>query len=178
MSLERLDRWFDTLDPPARVEGVSMLDGYLTAIIVGPRSVPPEEWFDDLFGERGHIAAASGTMLTAITTIVARFNAISQGLSTAPDRHAPIFRKTDDGQALPHLWCMGFLTGMRLRMDAWQPLLLYCVDPSGQPMLGPPREGQETEEFLRTAYQDIPLVVPAIRDFFMPERVREANGQR
>jgi len=42
---------------------------------------------------------------TAITTIVARFNAISQGLSTAPDRHAPIFRKTDDGQALPHLWC-------------------------------------------------------------------------
>ena len=61
MSLERLDRWFDTLDPPARVEGVSMLDGYLTAIIVGPRSVPPEEWFDDLFGARGHIAAASGS---------------------------------------------------------------------------------------------------------------------
>jgi len=27
-------------------------------------------------------------------------------------------------------------------------------------------------------YQDIPLIVPAIRDFFMPERVREANGQR
>jgi hypothetical protein len=36
MSLERLDRWSDTLDPPARVEGVSMLDGYLTAIVVGP----------------------------------------------------------------------------------------------------------------------------------------------
>ena len=169
-----------------------MLDGYLTAIIVGPRSVPPEEWFDDLFGARGHIASASGTMLTAIKTIVARFNAISQGLSTAPDRYAPIFRKTDDGQALPHLWCMGFVTAMRLRLDAWQPLLdlnrvdhglllpilLYCVDPFGQPMLGPPREGPETEEFIRTAYQDIPLVIPAIRDFFMPERVREANGQR
>jgi Uncharacterised protein family (UPF0149) len=131
-------------------------------------------------------------MLTAITTIVARFNAISQGLSTAPDRHAPIFRKTDDDQALPHLWCMGFLSGMRLRMDAWQPLLdlnridrglllpilLYCVDPSGQPMLGPPREGPEKEEFIRTAYHDIPLVIPAIRNFFMPKRVREANSQR
>ena len=56
-----------------------MLDGYLTAIIIGPRSIPPEEWFDDLFGARGHIAAASGTMLAAITTIVARFNAISRG---------------------------------------------------------------------------------------------------
>ena len=87
---------------------------------------------------------------------------------------------------------MGFLAGMRLRMDAWRPLLdlirvdrglmlpilLYCVDPSVRPMLGPPREGPETGEFLRTAYQDIPRVVPAIREFWMPEWVREGNGQR
>ena len=45
-------------------------------------------------------------------------------------------------------------------------------------MLGPPREGAETEEFLRTVYQDIPRVVPAIREFWMPEWIREANGQR
>jgi len=121
-----------------------------------------------------------------------RFNAISEGLSAEPPRHAPIFRKTDDGLAVPQLWCMGFLAGMRLRMDAWRPLLdlnridhglmlpilLCCVDASGRPMLGPPREGPETEEFLRTAYQDIPIVVPAIREFWMPERMREANGQR
>lgn len=192
LSLEQLDDWFLALEPAARVEGVSMLDGYLTAIIVGPRSIPPDEWFDDLFGKRGNIAVASGTMVAAITAIVARFNAISEGLSAEPPRHAPILRKTDDGLAVPHLWCMGFLAGMRLRMDAWRPLLdlnrvdhglmlpilLYCVDPSGRPMLGPPREGPETEGFLRTAYQDIPLVVPAIREFWMPERVREANGQR
>jgi hypothetical protein len=80
---------------------------------------------------------------------------------------------------------------MRLRMDGSRSSpctgsttdcccrsLLYCVDPSGHLILGPPREGPEIEGFLRTAYQDIPLVVPAIRDFFMPERVREANGRR
>jgi uncharacterized protein len=141
LSLEQLDDWFLALEPPARVEGVSMLDGYLTAIIIGPRSIPPEQWFDDLFGARGNIAVASGTMLAAITSIVARFNAISEGLSAEPPRHAPIFRKTDEGLAVPHLWCMGFLAGMRLRMDAWErlldlsrvdhglmlPILLYCV---------------------------------------------------
>ena len=110
LSLEQLDNWFLTLEPPARVEGVSMLDGYLTAIIIGPRSIPPDEWFDDLFGKRGNIAVASGTMLAAITAIVARFNAISEALSAEPPRHAPIFRKTDAGLALPHLWCMGFLS--------------------------------------------------------------------
>jgi len=123
LSLEQLDGWFLALEPPARVEGVSMLDGYLTAIVIGPRSIPPEEWFDDLFGARGNIAIASGTMLAAITSIVARFNTISEELSAEPPRHAPIFRKTDEGLAVPHLWCMGFLAGMRLRMDAWRPLL-------------------------------------------------------
>ena len=67
---DQLDDWFLALEPPARVEGVSMLDGYLTAIIIGPRSIPPDEWFDDLFGARGNIAVASGTMLAAITSIV------------------------------------------------------------------------------------------------------------
>jgi hypothetical protein len=36
---------------------------------------------------------------------------------------APILPTTDGGLTVPHLWCMGFLAGMRLRMDAWRPLL-------------------------------------------------------
>jgi uncharacterized protein len=137
------------------------------------------------------IATAAGTTLAAITAMVARFNAISEGLSTAPGKHAPIFEKTGDGLALPHPWCMGFLSAMRLRFNAWRPLLdlgrtdhglllpilLYCTDPLGRPMLGPPREGPETEAFLRTAYHDIPLMIPAIRDYWMPQRVTQAARQ-
>jgi hypothetical protein len=33
-----LDDWLRTLQPPAQVDGMSMLDGYLTAIIIGPCS--------------------------------------------------------------------------------------------------------------------------------------------
>ena len=57
------------------------------------------------------------------------------------------------------------------------PILLHCVDPLGRQMLGPPREGPETEAFLRNAYHNIPLVIPEIRTFWMPERWREAQGQ-
>ena len=42
-------------------------------------------------------------------------------------------------------------------------------------MLGPPREGPETEKFLREAYHDIPPMVAAIREFWMPQRVVEAE---
>ena len=188
MSLAQLDGWLDALKPKARVDGVSMMDGYLTAIVVGPCSIPPDEWFVDLLGARGRIATAAGKTLAAMMAIVGRFNAISEGLSSQPDKHAPIFEKTPDGMALPQPWCMGFLGAMRLRSDAWRPLLdlnnidhglllpilLYCTDPLGQPMLGPPREGPETEEFLRTAYHDIPPVIRAIRDYWMPHRVSQS----
>lgn len=191
MSLEQLDAWLYTLEPAPRVSGTSMLDGYLTAIVIGPCSIPPDEWFVDLLGERGRIAAAGGTVLAAITAIVARFNAISEGLSLAPSKHAPLFEKTSNGLAMPHPWCMGFLSAMRLRFDDWRPLLdldrinhglmlpilLYCTDSLGRPMLGPPREGAETEEFPRNAYRDIPLVIPAIRDFWMPQRLKQDDGQ-
>ena len=190
MTLEQLDAWFDELDPPGRVNGVSMLDGYLTALIIGPCSVPPDEWFDDLLGARGHIAVASGTMLTAIDTIVARFNAISDGLSTAPERHGPILEKTEEGLAHPHPWCLGFAAAMRLRLAAWRPLLnadssplllpilIYCEDAMDAPFADLPPGGPDIETLLRFAYQDIPRVIPAIRDYRMPQRVREANGQR
>ena len=191
MSLDQLDTWLRTLKPLSRVDGASMLDGYLTAIIIGPCSIPPDEWFVDLLDERGRIATAAGQVLAAVTAIVARFNVISEGLSTAPKRHAPLFEKTDEGLALPQPWCKGFLSAMRLRFEQWRPLLdlgqihhglmlpilLYCRDPFGQPLLGPPREGPETEEFLHTAYHDIPLVIPEIRDYWMPQRLKEAHRQ-
>ena len=93
--------------------------------------------------------------------VVARFNAISETLSIAPGQHAPIFEKTKDGLALPHPWCMGFLSAMQLRLKAWQPLLdlsspdhalmlpilLYCVDALGGPMLEPLAEGTEMHEY-------------------------------
>jgi uncharacterized protein len=86
---------------------------------------------------------------------------------------------------------MGFLAAMRLRLDAWRPLLdlnridhglllpilLYCVGALGRPMLGPPREGPGTEAFLASAYHDIPLVIPEIREFWMPQRVQDAKRQ-
>jgi uncharacterized protein len=55
MSLEQLDTWLDTHDPKPKVDGTSMLDGYLTAIVIGPCSIPPDEWFVDLLGEHGYI---------------------------------------------------------------------------------------------------------------------------
>ena len=86
MSLEQLEDWIDHLDPSPLVDGVSMLDGYLTATIVGPCSVNPYEWMDHVLGPHGDIGMAGTTQTAAIMAVAARFNAVSKGLATAPDR--------------------------------------------------------------------------------------------
>jgi len=191
MSLEELENWIDGLDPPPLIDSVSMLDGYLTAIIVGPCSVDPREWLRHMLGPHCGLGMEGTEQAAAIMAIVTRFNAVSEGLATAPDRYAPIFERTDDGTVLAGPWCMGFLAAMKLRDQAWQPLrdlsriehglllpiLLHCTDGAGRPMLGPLRPGPEAEEFLRTAFHDIPIVIPEIRDFWMPQRVAAARRQ-
>jgi uncharacterized protein len=189
MTLEQLEHWIDHLDPPPLVDGVSMLDGYLAAIIVGPCSVSPYEWMGHMLRPHDSIGMEGTTQAAAIMGVAARFNAVSEGLATAPERYAPIFERTDDGTVHAGPWCTGFLAAMRLRAEAWRPLLdlgridhglllpilLHCADEAGRPMLGPTRPGPEGEAFLRNAYHDIPVVVPAIRDYWMPQRVRECS---
>ena len=46
-----LRAWLRALEPPRRVDGVSMLDGCLTTVIIGLGSIPPTEWFVDLLGQ-------------------------------------------------------------------------------------------------------------------------------
>jgi hypothetical protein len=42
-------------------------------------------------------------------------------------------------------------------------VLLHWVNDRGRPLLGPAREGRETEEFLRNAHTDIRAVVEVMR---------------
>ena len=188
MNLESLDLWLEQLEPAPKVDGVSMLDGYLAAIVIGPCSIPPDEWFFDLLGAEGSIATAQGNRLAAIMAIVERFNAIGEVLSTAPSKYAPIFRRTNDGEVFAGPWCMGFAAAMKLRWNAWAslydtnsiecglllPIMLHCADELALPV-GIPGQNLDTKSYLQTAYHDIPITVPAIRDYWMPQRVAETT---
>ncbi|MER9362725.1 hypothetical protein [Mesorhizobium sp. M0500] len=45
------------------------------------------------------------------------------------------------------------------------PILIYCVDKKGRPVLGKPRPGPETARFIeQEAYKDIALVIPSLRE--------------
>jgi uncharacterized protein len=55
------------------------------------------------------------------------------------------------------------------------PILLHCQDDEGRPVLRSPRSARATRDFLRNAHTDIPAVVEAIRQYWMPIRYARAG---
>jgi uncharacterized protein len=117
----QLAEWLDSLDPPAA--GISQIDGYLTALVVSPQFIPPEDWLKPILGERV-TWADEGTIEAAVrNTLFQRYNEIGSTLSGGPRRYAPVFMRTDDGEVLIDDYADGFYYGMRLSIDDWKPFI-------------------------------------------------------
>ena len=186
MPLTELERWLQArVDRHPAATSLSMLDGYAAAIVAGPVSMSPRDWICPLLAIDADAFNHGDTPeFAAISAVALRHNDISNVLTTAPDRLELMHRRKPNGDVDPGPWSQGFYAAMRLRISAWAPLLdasnvnhglllpilLHCHDDQGRPLLGPPRSGRATGDFLRNAYADIPAAVEAMRQHWMPIR--------
>ena len=191
MPLAELERWLQArVDRHPAATNLPMLDGFVAAIVAGPVSMSPLDWICPLLAIDADAFNHGGTPeFAAISTVALRHNEISQTLSTNPRQFAPMHQREANGDIDARPWCQGFYAAMRLRLSAWAPLLdagngnhglllpvlLHCRDDQGSPLLGPPRSGRQTEDFLRNAHADIPAVVEAVRQYWMPIRYGRAR---
>jgi uncharacterized protein len=172
LSLEELDLWLASDHAPAKGGwNVSAVDGLLAGIVVGPEPIEPEEWTRLIFGARplGKDADA------AVQAVLDRHAAVARDLAEAPARYAPLFMRTDEGVVLAQDWAAGFLAAIRLRLEAWRPLLGAAeTSPLLLPILvhipAPGIEGHIAElpasarQHLAEAYHHIPTSVAALHD--------------
>ena len=188
MPLDDLDQWLrGRADRQPAATNLSMLDGYVTAIVAGPVSSDPPEWICPLLAIDADAFNHGGTPeFAAISAVAVRHNDISNILSEAPGRFEPIYRRKPNRDIDARPWCRGFYAAIQLRISAWAPLLntndvnhglllpilVHCVDGQGRPLLGPTRKRPEGKAFMRKAYTDIPAVVEAMRQYWMPIRYR------
>ena len=120
LSLEELDLWLASDRAPAKGGwNVSAVDGLIAGIVAGPEPVEPEEWTRLIFGARplGEDGDA------ALQAVLDRHAAVARILAAAPAGYAPLFMRTDEGVVLAQDWAAGFLAAVRLRLEAWRPLL-------------------------------------------------------
>lgn len=179
LSDDALEAWLAVkINRRPLVRTLSGLEGFVTAAVAGPGFPDPQYWICPAMGFPWDVLAKGSTTDQAVFTSVARIaNRVTDALFHTPQDYAPRF--ATNGGVDPRPWCQGFYAAMNLDIKSWKPLLnindinhglllpilTYCVDKKGRPVLGTPRPGPETAYFLEhEGHKDIALAVPALRE--------------
>ena len=165
---------------------IESLDGYLTAMVIGPNAVPPSHWLPGVWGPSDDFAPEFESMDQAqriLGLMLRHMNGIIGSLEDNPDGFEPVFgfSLTDgdhecvDGEA----WATGFMQGLTLVRRDWQPLL---DSEQGQQYLRPlhlmggidlTTEELALVDTLRqreSLTKEIPASIAAIYRFWLPYR--------
>ena len=120
---------------------LEMLDGFLTAIISGPELIQPSEWLPAVWSDSQRSVSpvfADNEQAERILALLLRLqNSIARTLNESPTRFKPLLYRPEDGfkgreteggrkeeSAPPEAsaWCEGYMTGVLLREEAWEPI--------------------------------------------------------
>ncbi|MGA7178007.1 MAG: UPF0149 family protein [Thiobacillaceae bacterium] len=163
------------------------LDGYLTAIIIGPTTLTMSQWYSGIWGDQEDDAPHFETMEDAqhiMELIMRHYNGIIWSLQDDPDSHEPIFHfRTQEGDTREfvdgEMWAYGFMQGLELCRQDWKALF---DDARGAEWLNPIRllgadDLTEEEDALTLTPEqreeianNIPASVAAIYRFWLPYR--------
>ena len=171
---------------------LSALDGYMTALVIGPETVPLSDWLPGVWGEQrsGGLAFESNAKASRVLGLMLRhMNGIVAYFEAEPDGFAPMFdevvyeeggREYLDGE----MWAVGFMQGVALREEAWAPLF---EDAQAQAwwrplyLLGAPEISEEEEalvgspELREALAQQIATSLAKIYRYWMPHRLAAAE---
>lgn len=131
--ITELDRLLNMRAVPFDGMDVEMLDGFATALVLGPEAPPPETWFSEIWGKtepRWENAAERDEALALVEALWATVQRrICFDADQLPNELMPIWWLPDDplaehpdDTAIGTTWAAGFLEGMdryRETWDAW-----------------------------------------------------------
>jgi uncharacterized protein len=189
---EELDELENFLDSDATSEeamDISMLDGFLTALAIGPNNLMPSQWMPVVWGE--DMKWASQAQAERMTELVFRHaNDILFYLRDEPDTFEPLlYEHQHEGKTVAIIdeWCTGFVRGMALDEEGWRPLmdseegedmlypiLLYGTEAGWDELEQHPELEQRHEEYVASLGER----VMAIQDWWLPTRKAKSTIRR
>jgi len=184
LSQPELDTLEDFLASPQfehRAMELPMLEGFLTALVIGPRMVMPGEWLPrvwDRYDASVSPAFVDRDQAQRITTLLMRFmNGIADTFMNDPGDFEPIFLR-QERRGAPE-WCEGFLAGTAFCEDEWadlwdeQPVLLAPLTrlgtDEGRAMI---REEGEPERWMKL----VQPVVVTMHEIWLQARTSPLDG--
>lgn len=169
--LDDLDTFLMSDRVPDDCMQLSELDGFLTAIAIGPELIMPSEWLPVIWGEGEPVFESDEELQSVIGAIIGRYDEILQTIQDEPDAYQPLFWETLDGQPLATDWAAGFMAGVGLRADAWlsllqtdegcelvAPIIAFLDDEDGNPLAD-----VEPDELAAVREAAVELIGPSVQ---------------
>lgn len=101
------------------------LEGFLTAIVIGPNTLSPLAWLPKVWGGKHPDFKNIEEMNRFIDLVMRFYNSIVMAFELSPREFEPTFyeRKVDGELVLiVDEWCWGFMKGVRVDTTGWNPL--------------------------------------------------------
>jgi len=122
---------------------LDMLDGFLASLAVGPSLVLPNEWMPVVFDVEGQAEPVFASQEEAgrITALIVRYmNSVVSVFEDDPDSYMPLyelcsFDDPEEESMAVRAWTLGFILGMELRWDEWQPVFDSIEEAGEEEML-------------------------------------------
>lgn len=190
MSLDELDAFLMSMRTPEETFCIDELDGFLTAVAIGPDLIMPSEWLPCIWGGETPDFASEAEAQRVMDAIIGRYNEILRTLRDEPEGYEPIVMENPlTGEPSAADWVEGFVAGMALSPDGWMAFLdsedgRYFA-PIGAYLDGddsalPPAIGdtQAARRVRRETVALLPTCVPAMHAFFRRTRLGESGRRR
>jgi len=135
LSNEELDLLESFLDSDSTPEDclfpIEMVDGYMTALIVGPEVIPTERWISSLWDQENNDQPSFSSKdeeKMICDLLVRHFDTIAQQFEEDPDEFFPLFEQysyadEEEKRLAVENWALGFTVGMELAHASWKPFL-------------------------------------------------------
>jgi uncharacterized protein len=101
------------------------LDGFLTAIVIGPNTLSPLTWLPKVWGGKQPKFKETGELNRFVALVMGYYNSIVACFESDPGSFEPTFYESKVGAKAVIVvdeWCAGFMKGMRLDSPGWKPL--------------------------------------------------------
>jgi uncharacterized protein len=131
---------------------VEALDGFFAALIAGPETVMPSEYYPEVFGGEMSDACEFGSLDEAneiLGLMMRHWNTIA-GTLFKGEVYVPLLLEDETGTVQGNDWAGGFMRGMGMRHDGWAelvndeehggcliPMMMLCHEPDEDPEMRP-----------------------------------------
>lgn len=129
--VDELDQFLLNLEGLEASMDISTLDGFMTAIVCGPKTIMPSEWMRWIWDmDRGDEAPEFENAAQAeriLSLLMRHMNDIAQTLFETPEEYSPLLMENpNEGDPIPIIddWCLGFMKGVQLDSQGWLPVTL------------------------------------------------------